>query len=506
MTDWRARYLKLADEAEKQQHAQEHAERELTRLMTRVCVAVSGLDPAIDPHLDHLREAARGGNAGRLLQQSGVIADGLAEAAEDRSRPTILSRLLERGSAKHRQVEQALKLWAELSAAPAKASDAKLDKLAELLQEGLGDGADEAAPRGLLARLTGKPAAAPQHNRQLLEVMQQIDWPPSLQPDISELEQALEADAEDRLWVETVRRVSELFIDALGAAEQNARAAEDFLTTLNRHLEELDRHMLGEGERREQSRKSGELLGERMDGEVDDLSRHVRASSDLAELQANVLGSIERMRSHVSEHLREESSRLEQAEAEAESLRADMTRLERDTFDLRRKVAKTHRQALHDPLTGLPNRRAYDERIAQEYARWKRFGDPLALIVWDVDDFKKVNDTYGHKSGDKALVMIGRLLSARLRETDFIARYGGEEIVVLLTGAEPDDVMRLAEDMRKSVEQGGLHAHGKPVRITVSGGAALFSPGDIPEAVFERADKALYRAKQQGKNCIIDTF
>ncbi len=506
MSDWRARYLKLADEAEKQQQASQQAERELTRLVTRVCVAVSGLDPAIDPHLDHLRDAARGGNVGKLLQQSGVIADGLAEAAEDRSRPTILSRLLERGAAKQRQVDQALKLWAELSAAPAQASDAKLDKLAGLLQEGLGEASGQAASRGLLARLTGKPAAGPQHNRQLLEVMQHIDWPASLRPDITELEQSREADPEDKLWIETVRRVSELFIEALGEAEQNARAAEDFLTALNRHLEELDRHMLGEGERREQSRKSGELLGERMNGEVDDLSRSVQASSDLAELQASVLGSIERMRNHVSEHLREETKRLQQAEEEAEGLRSEMSRLERDTFDLRRKVALTHRQALHDPLTGLPNRRAFDERIAQEYARWKRFGDPLALIVWDVDDFKKVNDTYGHKSGDKALVMIGRLLSERLRETDFIARYGGEEIVVLLTGAQADDVTRLAEEMRKSVEKGGLHAHGKPVRITVSGGAAMFAAGDVPEAVFERADQALYRAKQQGKNCIVNTF
>jgi diguanylate cyclase len=240
-----------------------------------------------------------------------------------------------------------------------------------------------------------------------------------------------------------------------------------------------------------------------MRSEVGTLSASVRESVDLAELQSKILASLERMHSHVRHHLDDENARRAEAEAEADRLRGELRTLEEQTFDLRRQIAQTRDSARRDPLTGLPNRRAYDDRVAQEYARWKRFGDPLALLVWDVDDFKKINDTFGHKAGDKALVMLGKLLRERLRATDFIARFGGEELVVLLVGAGRDDATRLADEMRRAVETGGLHAHGQPVHLTVSGGLALFAAGDAPEDVFERADQAMYRAKQAGKNQVV---
>ena len=138
-------------------------------------------------------------------------------------------------------------------------------------------------------------------------------------------------------------------------------------------------------------------------------------------------------------------------------MRSELHQLEQETFDLRRQVAQTYHEAMRDSLTGLPNRRAFDERISQEYARWKRFRETLALLVLDVDDFKRVNDTFGHKSGDKALAMIAKLLGERVRETDFIARYGGEEFVVLLTGADRADALRIAEAMRLAVELSLIH-------------------------------------------------
>jgi diguanylate cyclase len=240
-----------------------------------------------------------------------------------------------------------------------------------------------------------------------------------------------------------------------------------------------------------------------MRNEVANLSDSVRQSADLAELQSNVLGSVDRMQAHVRTHLEEENARRAEAEDEAGKLRTQLRRLEQDTFDLRRQVAQAYQDAMLDPLTRLPNRRAYDERIAQEFARWKRFAEPLALMILDVDDFKVVNDTFGHNSGDKALSMIGAILVDRMRETDFIARYGGEEFVVLLSGADQENARRLADDLRVAVENGGLHANRQPVRITVSVGLAAFADGDAPEQVFERADQALYAAKQQGKNRVV---
>jgi len=504
--DWKERYLKLADEAEREQKQHAAAEREFNRLITRICVAVLGLDPILDPHLERLREVVKSGNTSRLLQQAGEIGDAVVRAADERTRSGVLPLLLERGPLGKREVNETLRLWAEIAVAPADASAEQLDRLSGLLRDGVPAGEARQARSGLLSRLIGHSADTPGDdgpNHRLLEVLRAVNWPEALRAEVEAFAETLEQDARGDAWLTVVRQLSDLAIEALDEARSNARSAENFLTALNRHLVELDQHMLAEGERREQSRESGERLGQEMRSEVGSLSASVRDSVDLADLQSSVLASLERMHSHVRTHLDEENARRSEAESEAERLRAELRSVEEQTFDLRRQVARTQQAALRDPLTGLPNRRAYDERVAQEYARWKRFGDPLAILVWDVDDFKRINDTFGHKAGDKALAMIGKLLRERLRETDFIARFGGEELVVLLIGAVADDATRIADEMRRAVEHGGLHAHGKPVQVTVSGGMTLFRAGDAPSEAFERADKAMYRAKQAGKNQVV---
>ena len=159
---------------------------------------------------------------------------------------------------------------------------------------------------------------------------------------------------------------------------------------------------------------------------------------------------------------------------------------------------------MFDVLTGIPNRLAYEKKVAEEVARWKRFGHPLSVAVWDVDFFKKVNDTFGHKAGDKVLKTIAQLLNERIRETDFLARYGGEEFVMLLPGTKEEETLRLVNDLREKVASCGFHYHGDPVSITVSCGVSCFRENDNLETVFERADQALYRAKRNGRNqCVI---
>ncbi|MDJ0740291.1 MAG: GGDEF domain-containing protein [Gammaproteobacteria bacterium] len=503
--DWRKKYLQLADEHEREEARHAAAERDLSRLITRLCVAVSGLDATLDPHLERLRRAAKGGKSATLLRNADELADALVHASEDRARPGVLQRLFERAELGRRQTDEALRAWADVAADPAAASDAALDRLGGLLQPAIvtapGDAAAAPGDGGLLDRIIGRRAGgAPSANRLLSDLLEQVGWPEGLRADIDACRAKLAADAADDAWTDVVRDVSEIAVRALAEAQANAAAAERFLADLGRRLEALDRHMLDEAARGEASRASGERLERQMTDEVERLSDDVRQSADLAQLQASVLASLDRMQAHVREHIEDENKRRADAEAEAETLRDQMRTLERDTFDLRRQVAQTQEQALRDALTGLPNRRAYDERVAQELARLRRFGDPLALLVLDVDDFKQINDTHGHKAGDKALAMIAKILRERLRATDFIARFGGEEFVLLLPGAEQDAAVRVADAMRLAVEQGGLHAGGQPVRVTVSGGLSLFGDGDTAEGVFERADKALYDAKRQGKN------
>jgi diguanylate cyclase len=158
---------------------------------------------------------------------------------------------------------------------------------------------------------------------------------------------------------------------------------------------------------------------------------------------------------------------------------------------------------LLDTLTKIPNRAAWEERLDEEHERWRRFGQPTCIAVWDIDRFKDINDTYGHRAGDKVLTVVAEALSKDIRTTDFVARYGGEEFVMLLPGTKVEDAMRLSNQMRESIGQIGFHFRGQPVSVSISCGITAMREGDSSEEAFDRADKALYMAKDGGRNRVI---
>lgn len=164
-------------------------------------------------------------------------------------------------------------------------------------------------------------------------------------------------------------------------------------------------------------------------------------------------------------------------------------------------------ESVTDPLTGLSNRRAFDRRWAVEVARARRFAMPLTLLIIDIDHFKDVNDTYGHAVGDRVLMQVGRLIQDGLRTTDVAARFGGEEFAVIAPHTMPQAAVTLAERVRIAVEREACSALGVSASeraITVSiGVAGSEQGGSNDETVFERADKALYEAKRNGRNRVV---
>ena len=154
-------------------------------------------------------------------------------------------------------------------------------------------------------------------------------------------------------------------------------------------------------------------------------------------------------------------------------------------------------RATTDPLTGLYNRSKFDEVLASEMSRAKRYATPLALVLYDVDHFKLVNDLHGHQTGDDALLRLSQLVSERIRSTDLLARWGGEEFVILFPGLDGEMARQAAEKIAEKVRQ---MLFDKAGTITCSFGVAQYAAGDSASTLIARADRALYRAKLNGRD------
>ena len=159
------------------------------------------------------------------------------------------------------------------------------------------------------------------------------------------------------------------------------------------------------------------------------------------------------------------------------------------------------RQALVDGLTGIANRRQCEEALTAEIARADRLGTPLTLVLADLDDFKAVNDDHGHATGDDVLREFAAVLRATVRDSDLAGRWGGEEFLLLLPGADAVGGAQLADRVRASLAERSFLGHdGAVVSVTCSFGVAQHSPGSDERELFAAADRALYRAKREGKN------
>jgi len=165
------------------------------------------------------------------------------------------------------------------------------------------------------------------------------------------------------------------------------------------------------------------------------------------------------------------------------------------------------RQALVDGLTGIANRRQCEEALTSEIARADRLGTPLTLVLADLDDFKSINDVHGHATGDDVLREFAAVLRATVRDSDLGGRWGGEEFLLLLPGADAVGGAQLADRVRSSLNERSFVGHeGAVVSVTCSFGVAQHTPGSDERELFAAADRALYRAKREGKNRVeLDT-
>lgn len=331
----------------------------------------------------------------------------------------------------------------------------------------------------------------------LLGLLEELSLPERHQPQAEAMRERL---AHGLNWYELLPILDDLAVLMLAITDSGQHEFEAYLKQLNERLEAFQGHLQVASDGHADSHSAARELDTQIREQVDGLQSSVQEAADLDSLKHVLESHLEGLLGTMDEHQQQRDQREQEVTARLKGLAERVANMEQEAQGYREHLEVQRQKALIDPLTGLPNRAAWSERLDQEVNAWHQHGNSLSLAMLDLDHFKRINDGYGHLAGDKVLKIIANVLRKRLRPNDFIARFGGEEFVLLMPDSSLSDALGVGEVLRAAIEACPFHFKGEPVTITVSMGVAQFQPGERSDLALKRADEALYRAKAAGRN------
>ena len=331
----------------------------------------------------------------------------------------------------------------------------------------------------------------------LLGLLEDLSLPERHQPQAEAMRERL---AHGLNWYELLPILDDLAVLMLAVTDSGQHEFEAYLKQLNERLEAFQGHLQVASDGHADSSLAARELDTQIREQVDGLQSSVQDAADLDSLKQVLESHLEGLLGTMDEHQQQRDLREQEVAARLKGLAERVAHMEQEAQGYREHLEVQRQKALIDPLTGLPNRAAWSERLDYEVNAWHQRGNSLSLAMLDLDHFKRINDGYGHLAGDKVLKIIANVLSKRLRPTDFIARFGGEEFVLLMPDSALADALAVGEVLREAIAACPFHFKGEPVTITVSMGVAQFQPGERSDLALKRADEALYRAKAAGRN------
>ncbi|NKN33563.1 GGDEF domain-containing protein [Marichromatium bheemlicum] len=534
---WKEKYYGTLDALEAKEKAWAQIEKTLRYALSRLSLAVETPDQTLDEQLEALRQAIR---KNATAKQIGLLMEEISESMlrldEQRAQPNDLDRALAR-------LDELLEQH-RLPSALKKETKTLRKRLREARDEpGLGGAlaaysdysrtlagwlaSSEQGNEGLFGRLFGgrrevedtpevsvpddealEPPSSgvetegglPAFNQVLLDLLHRLDLPEAFAEPFGAITTLLRDEPSAETAERAVTEIADLLARARHHLEQEKKDIEHFLSQLTGRLEALDRYLETTVGQREETARQGESIDADMSAEVANIRRSVDAAQDVDQLKLSIQGHLSNIQQHMDARRSLEQEQLRRARAEIDHLKQELGKVQEESGELRQRLHEARERALFDSLTGLNNRLAYDERITQECERWARYGRPAVLSIWDVDFFKRINDRFGHTAGDNVLKILGKLLRSSIRKSDFVARFGGEEFMMLLPETTIETAFEVAEKLREQVASSRFQYRGQPVPVTMSCGLAPFIDNDTPEDIYRRADAALYAAKHAGRN------
>lgn len=331
----------------------------------------------------------------------------------------------------------------------------------------------------------------------------QLEPPLDLKDRITELEQYCNEHGSDvESLVYCLNSLAEVVAEICRRLVNQRVELESFFVALTDRLRDLDSGLKKTAALNAAGQDSTQQMDAAVHAEMQGIQTSIHASTDLAELKGAIAARLDAIDRHLQDFHTREQQRHGEAQQTIAELSDKVAVLENNGDELRKHLEASRQQAMRDVLTGIANRHAYEDRLAAEVARSKRYATPLSMVVWDIDNFKMINDNYGHAAGDRVIKVVAQMLADNIRETDFVARFGGEEFVLLMPQTELEAAGQVADKLRIDIQNTPFHFRDTGVTVTISAGIAQYQADETAASLFERADAALYKAKEAGRNQI----
>ncbi len=333
----------------------------------------------------------------------------------------------------------------------------------------------------------------------LNEIVNQLALPASSKRDKFHAVKGLNGPGEKN-WKDIIHTLVQLVNQSIHSVQQEKKTLEAYLIKISAQLADIESFM------HSMSRDTGEAtsislaLTDSVEAGVSSIEKTITQSTDLTVLKRDIATNLKDIRKHVVDYNHAEKIRNDISIQTYSKMINELVDSQKESDELQSQLHESKTQLLSDPLTGIANRLAYDERIKVEFNRWKRTNAPLCIAIWDVDHFKKINDKYGHAVGDRVLKLFADIINSKIRKTDLFARIGGEEFVLVMPDTSLEKAMALNEKLRLMLEECNFHYDGQQCQITSSVGIAEFRRGDNANIALDKADQALYQSKNEGRN------
>ena len=302
---------------------------------------------------------------------------------------------------------------------------------------------------------------------------------------------------------EVLQRFIEIF-DVIVADLQNERnSATNFLNTLNKTLTTVQSAVKETLSTCKEAQNTNDKINSKLQEQLLEMTGSVEKALSLDQVKVDINTKLSSIAQTLEAKSKFEKQSQEALASQLDDMAKKVEKLEEQSKEFEEKLAEQQRKSMHDALTKLSNRAAFDEYFTQSMVRFHHKPFELALAVIDIDDFKMINDTYGHTAGDKTLQVIANTIQKKVSKDAFVARYGGEEFVLIYTRKKEVEFVKELNLINKSIARLPFKFKDNKVTITLSIGATHINKEDNIHTAFERADEAMYKAKAQGKNQVI---